>query len=87
MSRNGESRESMLTYPVTSKYIVLVQINENLKQGGRWVYDSWQIARTDYRRSADMISHWEDGDACVHELFYNVRTTRLDSVLWMKHDP
>lgn len=22
-----------------------------------------------------MISHWEDGDACVHELFYNVRTT------------
>ena len=22
--------------------------------------------------SADMVSHWEDGDACVHELFYNV---------------
>ncbi|KAH7887929.1 hypothetical protein F5I97DRAFT_925816 [Phlebopus sp. FC_14] len=37
------------------KYIVLVQINENLNQGGR----------------ADMISHWEDGDVCIHELFYN----------------
>ncbi|KIM68735.1 hypothetical protein SCLCIDRAFT_1208935 [Scleroderma citrinum Foug A] len=42
--------------PTGFKYIVLVQISENLNQGGR----------------ADMISHWEDGDACVHELFYNV---------------
>ncbi|KAI9574977.1 hypothetical protein HD554DRAFT_2201895 [Boletus coccyginus] len=41
--------------PSGFKYIVLVQINENLNQGGR----------------ADMISHWEDGDACIHELFYN----------------
>lgn len=41
--------------PSGFKYIVLVQISENLNQGGR----------------ADMISHWEDGDVCVHELFYN----------------
>ncbi|KAF9221879.1 hypothetical protein BS17DRAFT_756476 [Gyrodon lividus] len=41
--------------PTGMKYIVLVQISENLNQGGR----------------ADMISHWEDGDACIHELFYN----------------
>ncbi|KIL00365.1 hypothetical protein PAXRUDRAFT_129991 [Paxillus rubicundulus Ve08.2h10] len=41
--------------PTGIKYIVLVQISENLNQGGR----------------ADMISHWEDGDACIHELFYN----------------
>ncbi|KAL4081706.1 hypothetical protein V8B97DRAFT_2001846 [Scleroderma yunnanense] len=42
--------------PTGFKYIVLVQISENLNQGGR----------------ADMISHWEDGDACIHELFYSV---------------
>ncbi|KAL4076033.1 hypothetical protein J3A83DRAFT_4089361 [Scleroderma citrinum] len=41
--------------PTGFKYIVLVQISENLNQGGR----------------ADMISHWEDGDACIHELFYS----------------
>ncbi|KAN0097746.1 hypothetical protein V8E55_002192 [Tylopilus felleus] len=41
--------------PSGFKYIVLVQISENLNQGGR----------------ADMISHWEDGDACVNEMFYN----------------
>lgn len=41
--------------PSGFKYVVLVQINENLNQGGR----------------ADMVSHWEDGDACIHELFYN----------------
>lgn len=41
--------------PSGFKYIVLVQISENLNQGGR----------------ADMVSHWEDGDACIHELFYN----------------
>ncbi|KIJ70292.1 hypothetical protein HYDPIDRAFT_172148 [Hydnomerulius pinastri MD-312] len=41
--------------PTGFKYIVLVQINENRNQGGR----------------ADMISHWEDGDACINELFYN----------------
>ncbi|KAF9246963.1 hypothetical protein BU15DRAFT_84543 [Melanogaster broomeanus] len=37
------------------KYIVLVQISENLHQGGR----------------ADMISHWEDGDVCINELYFN----------------
>ncbi|KAI6130474.1 hypothetical protein EDD16DRAFT_1089452 [Pisolithus croceorrhizus] len=41
--------------PSGFKYVVLVQINENLNQGGR----------------ADMVCHWEDGDACIHELFYN----------------
>ncbi|KAG6329659.1 hypothetical protein ID866_9428 [Astraeus odoratus] len=41
--------------PTGFKYIVLVQISENLNQGGR----------------ADMISHWEDGDACINELFFN----------------
>ncbi|KAG9317188.1 hypothetical protein JVU11DRAFT_1381 [Chiua virens] len=55
--------------PSGFKYIVLVQISENLNQGGR----------------ADMISHWEDGDACVHELFYNVRMARL-CFPWTKSD-
>ncbi|EGO01848.1 hypothetical protein SERLA73DRAFT_103911 [Serpula lacrymans var. lacrymans S7.3] len=41
--------------PNNFKYIVLVQISENLGQGGR----------------AEMVSHWEDSDVCVNELFWN----------------
>ncbi|KAG2369976.1 hypothetical protein BDR07DRAFT_1265941 [Suillus spraguei] len=37
------------------KYMVLVQITENLGQGGR----------------SHMVSHWEDGDVCLNELFFN----------------
>jgi len=34
---------------------------------------TWTATRQmDVDYSADMISHWEDGDVCVHELFYNV---------------
>lgn len=37
-------------------------------------------ADMDHSHSADMISHWEDGDVCIHELFYSVRVTRLHFV-------
>jgi len=57
MKEIGERvKERMLEIqPSGFKYMVLVQINENRGQGGR----------------ADMVSHWEDGDVCVNELFWN----------------
>ena len=33
--------------------------------------------QTDAVYRADMISHWEDGDACIHELFYTVSPLAL----------
>ncbi|KIY49545.1 hypothetical protein FISHEDRAFT_41193 [Fistulina hepatica ATCC 64428] len=49
-------KERMLEIqPRSFKYIVLTQINENLGQGGR----------------ADLVSHWEDSDIMVQEMFCN----------------
>lgn len=41
--------------PSGYKYVVLVQVNENREQGGR----------------TGMTAHWERGDECISEVFYN----------------
>ncbi|PPQ77343.1 hypothetical protein CVT25_010925 [Psilocybe cyanescens] len=57
MKEIGERvKERMLEIqPRGFKYVVLVQINENLGQGGR----------------ADIVCHWEEGDVVAQEMYHN----------------
>ena len=69
---------------VSSKYVVLTQINENRGQGGRWGY--LYIAFCLFVSSSDLqpisragiACHWEDNDVVAQEVYYNVRMNLIN---------
>lgn len=61
------------SHPLTSKYVVLTQVNENLGQGGRYecaklhcIYEMLTLFRV------DILCHWQEGDCVAQEMFTNV---------------
>lgn len=51
-------------------------INENLDQGGRYVSRQCLLPLAHPCGSADMANHWGPKDACIQEIYSNVRDAR-----------